>query len=359
MTEQVADALSHFATTCVRTIKVSGDAITKLSTVVVTLIYLIEFSPILAHPALTEQVADALSHFATTCVRTIKLPGDAITKLSTVVVTLIYLIEFSPILAHPALTEQVAHILSHFDDVCVLSIEGFGAAITNLNVVVVTIICFVEPSSLLAHHALTGQIADAHSRLVDTCIRNIDGSGSAIAKFSTGVTKAYWSANRAMEALLAPLQINGNHAQLRSQQPPGLALSLMYRRAGVRYGRALLCNAGARQTDFTPIGDYISIVMRVLSPSIQLKSPFQYSCEVRCLLRDDMSDELELAVSHKVKGLDNPVPMDAHACTILLPSLWPTLLCVPTPSVLNLTDAGPTSQWSRMTVFMVLRHLHP
>ena len=317
LTEQVADVLSLFATPCVRTTTVSGDAITKLGTVVVALFYLIELSPVLTHPALTEQVADLHSHFATTCVRTIKPPGDAITKLSTVAVTLIYLVEFSPFLAHPALTEQVAHITSPFDYVCVLSIEVFGVAITNLNAVAFTIICLLEHAPLLAHHGLTGQIADAHSCLVDTCIRNIVGSGSVIAKLSTGVTKAFWLPSRAMETLLAPLQINGNHAQLRSQQPLGSALTLMDRRAGARYGRALLYSAGARQTDFAPIGDLINIVMRVLLPSMQLKAPYQYYFEVRCLLRDDMSGEVVRAVSHKVKGPDKPEPVNPSSSEAL------------------------------------------
>ena len=309
LTEQVADVLSRFATPCVRTTTASGDAITKLGTVGVALFYLIELSLILTHPALTEQVASLHSRFATTCVRTIKPPGDATTKLSTIAV-LIHVVECSPILAQPALTEQAAHITSHFNYVCVLSIEVFGVAITNFKAVVFPIICLLEHAPLLAHHRLIGHIADAHSCLVDTCMRNIDGSGSAVAKLSTGVTRAFWLPSRAKDTLLTPLQIDGNDAQLRSQQLLRSALALMYRRTGVRYGRTLLYSAGARLTNFAPIGDLINVVMRVLLPSMQLKAPYQYSFEVRCLLRDDMSGEVVRAVSHKVKGPDKPEPVN-------------------------------------------------
>ena len=173
--------------------------------------------------------------------------------------------------------------------------------------VVVTFIYLVEFSSILAHPGLTEQVADVLSHFVDICVRNIEGSGGAIAKFITGITMAYWPINRAEDALLALQQINEDLAQLRSQQPPGSALSLMYGRAGVHYGRALLCNAGVRKSDFTLLGDCINTASRVTSLSTQLKSPLLFSFEVRCLLGDDMRDEIESAGLHKVKGRDKPV----------------------------------------------------
>ena len=77
--------------------------------------------------------------------------------------------------------------------------------------------------------------------------RNIEGSGGNIAKFITGICMAYWPINRAEDALTALQQINEDLAQLRGAQAPGSALSLMYSRSGVHYGRAMLCNAGTRK----------------------------------------------------------------------------------------------------------------
>lgn len=55
--------------------------------------------------------------------------------------------------------------------------------------------------------------------------------------------------HRTEEALTAIQQISEDLAQLRSQQAPGSAVSLMYSQAGVHYGRAMLCNAGSRKVD--------------------------------------------------------------------------------------------------------------
>lgn len=173
--------------------------------------------------------------------------------------------------------------------------------------VVVTFIYLVEFSSILSHPGLTEQCAEVLSTFVDVCVRNIEGSGGNIAKFITGICMAYWPINRAEDALTALQQINEDLAQLRGAQAPGSALSLMYSRSGVHYGRAMLCNAGTRKSDFTLLGDCINTSSRVASLAVTLKSPLLFSFEVRCLLGDEMRDEIETAGMHQVKGRDKPV----------------------------------------------------
>ena len=150
-------------------------------------------------------------------------------------------------------------------------------------------------------------MADVLATFVDSCVKNIEGTGGQVAKFITGM--AYWPINRAEDALLGIQAISDELAELRAHQPPGSALSLVYSRAGVHYGRALLCNAGAQKSDFTLLGDCINTASRVasLSLSVQLKVPLLFSFEVRCLLGDDMREELESLGMHKVKGRDKPV----------------------------------------------------
>lgn len=40
----------------------------------------------------------------------------------------------------------------------------------------------------------------------------------------------------------------------RQEQPPTSSLSLLYARAGLHYGRVLICNAGTQKADFTLLG---------------------------------------------------------------------------------------------------------
>nr|BAD20730.1 putative alpha subunit of photoactivated adenylyl cyclase [Colacium sideropus] len=173
--------------------------------------------------------------------------------------------------------------------------------------VVVTFIYLVEFSSILAHPGLTEQCADVLAAFVDACVRNVEGTGGQIAKFITGICMAYWPINRAEDALVGLQQLSEDLAELRSQQPPGSALSLVYSRCGVHYGRALLCNAGTRKSDFTLLGDCINTASRITSLSVKLNVPLLLSFEVRCLLGDEMREELESAGLHKVKGRDKPV----------------------------------------------------
>nr|Q8S9F2.1 RecName: Full=Photoactivated adenylate cyclase subunit alpha; AltName: Full=Photoactivated adenylyl cyclase subunit alpha [Euglena gracilis]BAB85619.1 alpha subunit of photoactivated adenylyl cyclase [Euglena gracilis]CAJ57393.1 photoactivated adenylate cyclase-like protein, alpha subunit [Euglena gracilis] len=173
--------------------------------------------------------------------------------------------------------------------------------------VVVTFIYLVEFSSILAHPGLTEQCADILAAFVDACVRNVEGTGGQVAKFITGICMAYWPINRAEDALVGLQQLSEDLAELRSQQPPGSALSLIYSRCGVHYGRALLCNAGFRKADFTLLGDCINTASRITSLSVKLKVPLLLSFEVRCLLGDEMREELESSGLHKVKGRDKPV----------------------------------------------------
>eukprot|EP00670_Eutreptiella_braarudii_P001141 CAMPEP_0174289338 /NCGR_PEP_ID=MMETSP0809-20121228/24632_1 /TAXON_ID=73025 ORGANISM="Eutreptiella gymnastica-like, Strain CCMP1594" /NCGR_SAMPLE_ID=MMETSP0809 /ASSEMBLY_ACC=CAM_ASM_000658 /LENGTH=868 /DNA_ID=CAMNT_0015387227 /DNA_START=33 /DNA_END=2639 /DNA_ORIENTATION=+ len=173
--------------------------------------------------------------------------------------------------------------------------------------VVITFIYLVEFSAILSHPGLTEQCAEVLSTFVDVCVRNIEGSGGNVAKFITGICMAYWPINRAEDALTSIAQISEDLGQLRGQQPPGSALSLMYSRAGVHYGRAMLCNAGTRKSDFTLLGDCINTASRVASLAVTLKSPLLFSFEVRCLLGDEMREEIESAGMHQVKGRDKPV----------------------------------------------------
>nr|BAD20733.1 putative alpha subunit of photoactivated adenylyl cyclase [Euglena stellata] len=173
--------------------------------------------------------------------------------------------------------------------------------------VVITFIYLVEFSSILAHPGLTEQCADILEAFVDACVRNIEGTGGQVAKFITGICMAYWPINRAEDAIVGLQQLSEDLAELRSQQPPGSALSLVYSRCGVHYGRALLCNAGFRKADFTLLGDCINTASRITSLSVKLKVPLLLSFEVRCLLGDEMREELENSGLHKVKGRDKPV----------------------------------------------------
>nr|BAD20735.1 putative beta subunit of photoactivated adenylyl cyclase [Euglena quartana] len=173
--------------------------------------------------------------------------------------------------------------------------------------VVVTFLYLVEFGTILSKPNLTEQAAEVLSTFVDVCVKNVEGSGGNIAKFITGVCMAYWPINRAEDAIQAIQQISDDLAQLRSQQPPGSAISLMYSQAGVHYGRALLCNAGTRKSDFTLLGDCINTTSRIATLAKKLKTPLLFSFEVRCLLGDEMREEIESAGMHQVKGRDKPV----------------------------------------------------
>nr|BAD20734.1 putative alpha subunit of photoactivated adenylyl cyclase [Euglena quartana] len=173
--------------------------------------------------------------------------------------------------------------------------------------VVISFIYLVEFSSILAHPGLTEQCADVLAAFVDVCVRNIEGTGGHVAKFITGICMAYWPSNRAEDALVGLQQLSDDLAELRSQQPPGSALSLVYSRCGVHYGRALLCNAGIKKADFTLLGDCINTASRITSLAGKLKVPLLLSFEVRCLLGAEMREELESAGMHKVKGREQPV----------------------------------------------------
>nr|Q8S9F1.1 RecName: Full=Photoactivated adenylate cyclase subunit beta; AltName: Full=Photoactivated adenylyl cyclase subunit beta [Euglena gracilis]BAB85620.1 beta subunit of photoactivated adenylyl cyclase [Euglena gracilis] len=173
--------------------------------------------------------------------------------------------------------------------------------------VVVTFIYLVEFGSILSNPNLTEQAAEVLSTFVDVCVKNVEGSGGNIAKFITGICMAYWPINRTEEALTAIQQISEDLAQLRSQQAPGSAVSLMYSQAGVHYGRAMLCNAGSRKSDFTLLGDCINTTSRIATLAKKLKTPLLFSFEVRCLLGDEMREEIEGAGMHQVKGRDKPV----------------------------------------------------
>jgi class 3 adenylate cyclase len=173
--------------------------------------------------------------------------------------------------------------------------------------VVVTFIYLVEFGSILSNPNLTEQAAEILSTFVDTCVKNVEGSGGNIAKFITGICMAYWPINRTEDALSAIQQISEDLAQLRSQQPPGSAIALMYSQAGVHYGRALLCNAGSRKSDFTLLGDCINTTSRIATLAKKLRTPLLFSFEVRCLLGEEMREEVESAGMHQVKGRDKPV----------------------------------------------------
>nr|P84741.1 RecName: Full=Photoactivated adenylate cyclase subunit beta-like protein FB [Euglena gracilis]CAJ57398.1 photoactivated adenylate cyclase-like protein, beta subunit [Euglena gracilis] len=173
--------------------------------------------------------------------------------------------------------------------------------------VVVTFIYLVEFGSILSNPNLTDQAAEVLSTFVDVCVKNVEGSGGNIAKFITGICMAYWPINRTEEALTAIQQISEDLAQLRSQQAPGSAVSLMYSQAGVHYGRPMLCNAGRRKSDFTLLGDCINTTSRIATLAKKFKTPLLFSQEVRCLLRDEMREEIVGAGMHQVKGRDKPV----------------------------------------------------
>nr|P84739.2 RecName: Full=Photoactivated adenylate cyclase subunit alpha-like protein ST- [Euglena gracilis]CAJ57396.1 photoactivated adenylate cyclase-like protein, alpha subunit [Euglena gracilis] len=173
--------------------------------------------------------------------------------------------------------------------------------------VVLTFIYLVEFSSILAHPGLTEQCADILAAFVEASVRNCEGTWGLVAKFITGTCVAYWPINRAEDALVGLQQLSEDLAVLRSYQPPGSALSRIYSRRGVHYGRALLCNAGFRKADFTLLGDCINTASRITSLSVKLKVPLLLSFEVRCLLGDEMREELERSALHKVKGRDKPV----------------------------------------------------
>nr|BAD20732.1 putative beta subunit of photoactivated adenylyl cyclase [Euglena stellata] len=173
--------------------------------------------------------------------------------------------------------------------------------------VIVTFIYLVEFGSILSNPDLTEQAAEVLGTFVDVCVKNVEGSGGNIAKFITGICMAYWPINRAEDALTSIQQISEDLAQLRSQQAPGSAITLMYSQAGVHYGRAMLCNAGTRKSDFTLLGDCINTTSRVATLAKKLKTPLLFSFEVRCMLGDEMREEIEGAGMHQVKGRVKPV----------------------------------------------------
>nr|P84742.1 RecName: Full=Photoactivated adenylate cyclase subunit beta-like protein 1224-5/1F [Euglena gracilis]CAJ57399.1 photoactivated adenylate cyclase-like protein, beta subunit [Euglena gracilis] len=173
--------------------------------------------------------------------------------------------------------------------------------------VVVTFTYLVDFGSMLSIPNLTEQAAEVLTTFVDGCVKNVEGSGGSIAKFTTGICMAQWPINRTVEALTAIQQISEDLAQLRSQQAPGSAVSLMYSQAGLHYGRGMLCNAGSRKSDFTLL-DFINTTSRIATLANKLKTPLLFhSFDVRCLLGDEMREEIEGAGMHQVKGRDKPV----------------------------------------------------
>ena len=68
----------------------------------------------------------------------------------------------------------------------------------------------------------------------------------------------------------------------------------------VVFGFADLAHGTFPQSDFTLLGDCINTSSRVASLAVTLKSPLLFSFEVRCLLGDEMRDEIETAGMHQV-----------------------------------------------------------
>ena len=66
--------------------------------------------------------------------------------------------------------------------------------------------------------------------------------------------------------------------------------------------RSVLCSS-LLQSDFTLLGDCINTASRVASLAVTLKSPLLFSFEVRCLLGDEMREEIESAGMHQVGSL--------------------------------------------------------
>nr|P84738.2 RecName: Full=Photoactivated adenylate cyclase subunit alpha-like protein 1224-5/1F [Euglena gracilis]CAJ57395.1 photoactivated adenylate cyclase-like protein, alpha subunit [Euglena gracilis] len=173
--------------------------------------------------------------------------------------------------------------------------------------VVVTVIYLVEFSVIMAHPGLSEQCPDILPAFVDACVPHVDGTGGEVAKFIIAICMAYWPINSDEHALVGLQQLSDDLAELRSLQEDGSARSLIYSRCGLHFGRAMLCNAGFRKADFTLLGDWINSASRITSLSVNSKVPLLLSFLVRCLLGDEMRVELERSGLHKVGGRVKPV----------------------------------------------------
>ena len=175
--------------------------------------------------------------------------------------------------------------------------------------VVHAFIYLVECDSMFEQRHVHKQCADVMTAFIDTCLTAVEKSGGMVANLMTGVCLAYWPIHRAEDALCAIQGINTQLAELRAAQPAGSALSLLHTRAAVHHGLALLCNAGTKKSNFTVLGECVNTCSRIGSVAAELKRPLLLSFEVRCLLSDDVREDLECLGAHQVKGRRQPVEL--------------------------------------------------
>eukprot|EP00667_Euglena_gracilis_P002935 EG_transcript_2945 len=171
---------------------------------------------------------------------------------------------------------------------------------------VVGFIRLVEFSSLLAQPSLTEHLADLLEVFVDICVEQVQRSGGQFAKFVSGMCMAYWPASCAGAAYDGVCNVVTQLKELRQEQPPTSSLSLLYARAGLHYGRVLICNAGTQKADFTLLGDTVNVAARISTLAMDLKVSVLVSNQLRAAM-GDAGFALFPMGPQQVKGRNEPV----------------------------------------------------
>jgi class 3 adenylate cyclase len=167
--------------------------------------------------------------------------------------------------------------------------------------VVIAFVQIVEFPALLKHPALKGYIADMLSKMFDISARASEASGGRVAKVVNGTILLYWPAVAAAAAYNSVWSMAQTLAALRDEYGPYSPHSLVYMRAGLHCGQALLCNVGMSKADITLLGDTINVAAYLALLATTLHARILVSEAVRSRM-GDAGKHLEGMGPQQIKG---------------------------------------------------------
>eukprot|EP00668_Euglena_longa_P006766 GGOE01008085.1.p1 GENE.GGOE01008085.1~~GGOE01008085.1.p1 ORF type:complete len:827 (-),score=217.49 GGOE01008085.1:1135-3615(-) len=172
--------------------------------------------------------------------------------------------------------------------------------------VVIAFVQIVEFHAILSHPALSGYVADLVGLFMDVCAQNMEGSGGQVAKFLNGTCMMYWPASCAAAALEGVTGIASDLAVIRDKYGPYSPYGLLYSRAGIHCGHALLCNVGNAKADFILLGDSINVAAHLAILANRMHAPILLSDMVKVRTGDE-GGQLEDVGAQQIKGRNQPV----------------------------------------------------
>lgn len=171
----------------------------------------------------------------------------------------------------------------------------------------VAFIKIVEFDAMLQQPTLRQHLASIVEAFVDCCVKHTQATGGLIAKFFHGGCMVYWPSDKVADAVLGLSRVHADITSIVRKQPSGSALSLLAIQAGVHFGEAVVCNAGAKKADFTLLGPSVNVAPRLAALAARESHCIVTSQGVKDLVHHALGDPFTSIGHHQLKGLKKPM----------------------------------------------------